>query len=142
MVDFLNNYEDMEDEREVETDMEDERLILPEVVELLEELEHFETEKPYTPFEQLMLILPKQTMFLLPRSISNIDESIEKYYPGSFKLDIVQGTKFIYSEPILPEIDVPTIQERISKAKPSFSKMENERNTINMKPYVHKPKGN
>jgi 5'-3' exonuclease len=142
MVNFLNNYEEPEDLTEScdlnsseETD-----LISPEVIELLEELEHFEIEKPYTPFEQLMLILPKQTMFLLPRSISNIDESIEQYYPGSFKLDIVQGTKFIYSEPILPEINIPLIQDRISKAKPNFSKLENERNTIRLKPYVHNPK--
>ena len=67
----------------------------------------------------------------------NID-GITKYYPIIFKLDILQGTKFIYSEPILPEILENEIHEKISSNENNFSSTEKKRNTLRSKPYVYK----
>jgi 5'-3' exonuclease len=98
----------------------------------------WEPSSPCTPFEQLMYILPKQSFKLLPKVLN--DGDLEEYYPKNFILDIVQGTKFIYSEPILPEIPIEVIQEKIRKVSDQFTVLEKERNTLRSKPYVHKAK--
>ena len=68
----------------------------------------FKKGKPYTPFQQLLMILPPQMNNLLPKSyqylLTDITSPIIDYYPTKFKLDVVQGEKHIYSEPILPII--------------------------------------
>ncbi len=101
----------------------------------------FEKGSPCTPFEQLMMILPRVSFKLLPRSL-NIDrgDELEEYYPRNFILDIVQGTKFIYSEPILPDIPLEKIRERIAKVEGKFSDLERNRNTLRTKPYIYKPR--
>jgi len=94
----------------------------------------------YTPFEQLMLILPRQSFKLLPKVLSiEGDDELEQYYPKNFILDIVQGGKFIYSDAILPEIPIEKIREKINKVKDQFTILEKERNTLRSKPYVYKP---
>lgn len=93
---------------------------------------------PCTPFEQLMYILPKQSFKLLPKVLN--DGDLEEYYPKNFILDIVSGQKFIYSEPILPEIPINIIQEKIKEVASQFTVLERERNTLRSKPYVHKIK--
>ena len=93
---------------------------------------------PCTPFEQLMYILPKQSFKLLPKVLN--DEELEEYYPKNFILDIVQGTKFIYSEPILPEIPIEVLQNKVKSVADKFTVLEKERNTLRSKPYVYKPK--
>lgn len=93
---------------------------------------------PCTPFEQLMYILPKQSFKLLPKVLN--DNELDEFYPKNFILDIVQGTKFIYSEPILPEIPIEVIREKIKKVSNQFTLLERERNTLRSKPYVYKAK--
>jgi len=59
-----------------------------------------------SPLEQLMLILPKHYFYLIPESIRNKLLSMNlTCYPTTFPIDVVYGTKFIYSDPILPNID-------------------------------------
>ena len=60
---------------------------------------------PYTPFQQLMLILPPQSKDILPKEFSIIFKKYKEYYPSDFKVDALQGMKYIYSEAILPEFD-------------------------------------
>ena len=98
----------------------------------------WEPSVPCTPFEQLMYILPKQSFKLLPKVLN--DGDLEEYYPKNFILDIVSGQKFIYSEPILPEIPLEVIQKKIKSVQDQFTVLENERNTLRSKPYVHKAK--
>lgn len=96
----------------------------------------FEKGEPCTPFEQLMLILPKQYFStLLPRSII-LDQDMLDYYPSNFVLDIMQGTKFIYSEPILPEIPLDVVRNKIKDIE--FTRIEQERNTIRPKPFIYR----
>jgi len=86
---------------------------------------------PFSPFEQLLLVLPKQSMNLLPREIK-IPLTYNKYYPSTFKLDILLGGKYIYSEPILPEINTTLIKDLIENTK--FRDVDNSRNKIRNKP--------
>jgi 5'-3' exonuclease len=98
----------------------------------------WEPSTPYTPFEQLMYILPKQSFKLLPKVLN--DGDLDEFYPKNFILDIVQGTKFIYSDAILPEIPMTIIQNKIKSVENQFTLLEKERNTLRTKPYVHKVK--
>ena len=65
----------------------------------------FEKGKPYTPFQQLMLILPPQLINIVPKEFEKITSEFEEYYPSDFKVDATVGKKYMYSEAILPEID-------------------------------------
>jgi len=98
----------------------------------------WEPSEPFTPFEQLMFILPKQSFKLLPKVLN--DSELDEYYPKNFILDIVQGQKFIYSDAILPEIPPEVIRDKIRGVQDQFTVMEQERNTLRSKPYVHKGK--
>ncbi len=99
----------------------------------------WECSSPCTQFEQLMYILPKNSFKLLPKVLA-IGPDLDKYYPKNFILDIVHGTKFIYSEPILPEIPMEVLKNKISQVYDKFSPLEKERNTLRSKPYVYKIK--
>ena len=99
----------------------------------------WESSVPYTPFEQLMLILPKQSFKLLPKILA-IESDLDEYYPKNFILDIVHGTKYIYSDPILPEIPIEKIREKIDNVSNQFTVLEKERNTLRSRPYIYKPK--
>jgi 5'-3' exonuclease len=95
---------------------------------------HFEEGKPYTPFEQLMLILPPQMNSLLPKPLRPImdDDKLlcTQFYPIDFKLDITIGLKTMYSESILPEIDENILLPVIEKYVEKCSKTEKERNMV------------
>ena len=94
----------------------------------------FRLGNPMQPFQQLMFILPKHSFKLLPKSISTIDQNMLPYYPSTFKLDIVHGTKYIYSEPILPKINLMVIKDKIDQAK--FTPIETKRNTLKKEPFI------
>jgi 5'-3' exonuclease len=100
----------------------------------------FEEGIPYTPFQQLMLILPPQMNPLIPSVLRPImiDDKLlcTQFYPIDFKLDVTIGQKTIYSEAILPEIDEELLIETVKKYEKKLSLEENERNTIRTKPYM------
>lgn len=61
----------------------------------------------YTPLQQLMLILPVQKApDMLPKKyVELMKTTLLPYYPIDFNLDVIQGEKFMRSEPILPNIE-------------------------------------
>jgi 5'-3' exonuclease len=78
--------------------------------------------KPLEQHEQLLIILPKHSLFLLPQKLRTLDSFKKKkygsfYYPNRYQLDIVQGQKYIYSEPILPRIDISLVKEYFKYSK-------------------------
>jgi 5'-3' exonuclease len=103
---------------------------------------HFDIGVPYTPFQQLMIILPPQMNSLVPsvlRPIMTNDTLLcTQFYPTEIKLDVTVGIKTIYSEAILPEIDEDLLLETIKKYEKKLKPDEIIRNTISMKP--KKPK--
>ena len=95
---------------------------------------NFNLNEPYTPFQQLMLILPPQMNNLLPKPLRNImtDDKLlcTQYYPIDFTIDVSIGVKTIYSEAILPEIDENILIPCIEKYEKKCSIKEKERNNI------------
>ena len=71
---------------------------------------------PVLPFEQLMLILPPQMHGLLPKCLGDLmlNGELQKYYPQAFEVDALAGLKYIYSEALLPDIDLDEIRIRMS----------------------------
>jgi 5'-3' exonuclease len=98
----------------------------------------WERGQPYTQFEHLMLILPRCSFKLLPKSLYPTKCILDQYYPTNFTLDVVAGHKFIHSEPILPELNIHKIKKAIYDAENIFSSSEKYRNTLKTKPYTYK----
>lgn len=78
----------------------------------------FEEGQPLQPMTQLAIIMPPISLNLLPAEVqSRLMKStlLKSYYihGTDFELDVLAGQKFIYSEPILPEISNDIIQEII-----------------------------
>jgi 5'-3' exonuclease len=91
----------------------------------------FEKGEPFLPFDQLMLVLPPQNL-ILPKMYKNLmSNQLSEFYPNTFTLDILAGEKYIYSEPILPEIDLKRVLEETKKLASKMSKLDLERNVIN-----------
>ena len=95
--------------------------------------------KPYTPFQQLMLILPPQVDYIVPEQLRPImhDDTLgcTQYYPLEARLDVTVGGKTQYSEPILPEIDEDVLLPVIKKLEKNLSPEEQERNVIRTKSF-------
>lgn len=64
----------------------------------------FKKGKSYTPFQQLMLILPSDSKEILPNEFHPLFQKYQSFYPPTFRVDALQGMKYIYSEAILPEM--------------------------------------
>lgn len=99
----------------------------------------FNKGQPYTPFQQLMLILSPQSKYILPKNISNLMsiEPFVQYYPIMIEIDATAGFKYIYSEALLPEINENDILPEIIKLEKKLGKNDNIRNTIHYEPFVH-----
>ena len=100
----------------------------------------FKIGSPYTPFQQLMLILPPQMNNLLPsvlRPIMTDDKLLcTQFYPVDFNIDVVVGLKLMYSEVILPEIDEEILITTVKKYEEKLKPEEKERNIIKEKPVM------
>jgi 5'-3' exonuclease len=94
----------------------------------------FVKDDPYTPFQQLLLILPPQMNEIIPKALRPIMNDpmsgCAHYYPEEFKLDAVDGMKYIYTEAILPEIDDEVIMKAYDKLQGDLTESEKMRNII------------
>jgi len=94
----------------------------------------FELGKPYTPFQQLMMILPPQMNELVPKSLRPImlDEKnlCIGFYPTDFRLDASVGIKFEYCEAILPEINEELLLEKVKAGEEKLTENEKDRNKL------------
>jgi len=93
-------------------------------------------EGPLDPYVQLMLILPPQSAAtILPRSLTDaMTGELREYYPTEFRLNVLLGMKGIYSEPILPEIDLDRIMAVYERAARTMTRTDRERNVLSTKP--------
>jgi 5'-3' exonuclease len=98
----------------------------------------FEKSKPFTPFEQLLMVLPKELGHLLPKQLNkdmnNPKSLIGQYYPDEYTLEILKGEKFIYTTVHLKKIDEEKIREVVKMNESKFTKDEKERNKVNFEP--------
>lgn len=90
--------------------------------------------KPYTPFQQLMLIIPPQLSSFLPLKYAELmtkkSSPIIKYFPTSFKLDAAAGKKQIYSEALLGDINEKKIFEAMESIDAKLNSSQISRNTL------------
>jgi 5'-3' exonuclease len=106
---------------------------------VIEKANEFELSSPFTPFEQLLFILPPQNKDILPEVLHPImiDNNVgaTQYYPESFKVDVIFGGKTMYSEAILPEIDDKYLLKIIKEYEEKLSIEDKERNVIRTKSF-------
>lgn len=95
---------------------------------------NFELGSPYTPFQQLMLILPPQMNELVPKPLRGImlddKELCVEFYPTDFRLDATVGIKVEYCEAVLPEINDEGLLEKVRDAEKKLSEKEKKRNML------------
>jgi len=80
-----------------------------------------------TPLQQLLIVTPIQHAGILPWSFQQIYKNTD-WEPVKFKLDILKGGKNIYSDPILPEINLNHIDKFLSNVP--VTEIEKTRNVI------------
>ena len=86
----------------------------------------------YTPFEQLMIVLPPQSNKILPPQMRDLmtsfDSPLIEYYPIQYKLETLNKIFYWQCHPILPSINDNNIRETLKKI--NFDKKEEKRNII------------
>ena len=103
----------------------------------------FTISEPYTPLQQLFLVIPRSSKELLPDNYKNIIDDMEliRFYPYDFKLDTFNHFWFHESIPIIPILDDSLILNKLSTVK--LQNIDTIKNKINYNCiYIHKPKNN
>ena len=93
----------------------------------------FEEDECLTPFEQLLIVLPHQNAGLLPFSLQWVVKELAdtSLYPTKFLLDSTKGLKNIYSEPLLPPVDLDSVRYLLHNVP--YSEPEIARNVLKTK---------
>ena len=93
---------------------------------------NFKLGSPLKPFNQLLLVLPPQSSFLLPKKLqkitSNPRSSVAYLYPTGFRQDFLNKKKYWMGQPILPPLDIPLIKKTYYKYENSVDSKEKNRN--------------
>lgn len=94
---------------------------------------NFDLGQPIAPLDQLMVILPPQMANILPKCYRDLmlkeDSPLKDLYPHSFELDVYPGQKLIYTEPLLPELDISRVLASTLKVADILNAAEVKRNT-------------
>lgn len=102
----------------------------------------YKLDKPYTPLEQLLIIMPKEFKSMLPKLCKEIISSkkFQKYYNYEKKLDVLADKKFFKTELLLPEInDIEILNEFNNKYK-NLNNSEKNRDSVTKELYYHMKK--
>jgi 5'-3' exonuclease len=90
--------------------------------------------KPMTPFEQLLTILPPQASYLLTpklaKLVTNPKSSLSHLYPHDFDVDFLYKHKYYEGIPILPPLEIKLVRYIYSKYKDELSEEDKNRNKI------------
>jgi 5'-3' exoribonuclease 1 len=90
--------------------------------------------KEITPLEQLLIILPQQMSFLLPKSLSKITtnpkSSLSHLYPLDFYVDFLYKHKYFEGIPWLPNMEINQVSYVFNKYKNELTPDEKERNRL------------
>ncbi len=99
----------------------------------------YKLDKPYSPLQQLMIIMPYDFRTMLPKPCQQLmtSKKIEKYYKYDMKLDFLVDKLFYKTELILPKMDDKIVLEELKKVYDKLNKAEVNRNTITKELYFH-----
>lgn len=104
----------------------------------------FQDDKPYTPLQQLMMMVPLKYKDLLPKKLqllmTDLNFSFYPYYPTDFNIDFLLKEKFIYSEPLIPDFndklfDMPAVKKKFEE----LGKTNLNRNKLVPEPLIYSP---
>ena len=94
----------------------------------------FSINEPLLPFMQLLIILPPQSQFLLPKKLgklmTSIKTSIAYLYPTKFQQSFLYKKKYWMAIPILPQLDINLIIHIYNKYKYRINKDDLNRNKL------------
>jgi len=94
----------------------------------------FKENSPMTPFEQLLVILPQQSNFLLPKSLTKLvtrsESSLSHLYPIDFDIDFLYKHRYWEGIPKLPPLEIQTVRHAYKKYKDEITKEELQRNRL------------
>tara|TARA_Y100000991_G_scaffold149369_1_gene113206 strand:- start:6423 stop:8174 length:1752 start_codon:yes stop_codon:yes gene_type:complete len=92
----------------------------------------FEIGTPLKPFNQLLLVLPPQSSYLMTRElkkiINNPKSSISYLYPTQIQQDLIGKKKYWMAQPILPSLDLKLVKRIYLKYEKSMSEEDKRRN--------------
>jgi 5'-3' exoribonuclease 2 len=94
----------------------------------------FKLGNPVTPFEQLLIVLPKESAFLLPLELRKImlnpNSSAAHLYPDNFELDMIGKKKYWMCHPILPNLEINLIKKMFEKYLIKLNENDKKINSI------------
>lgn len=92
----------------------------------------FEMSSPLKPFNQLLLVLPPQSSYLIPKElrkiVNNSKSSLAYMFPTQISQDFVGKTKHWMAQPLLPSLDIDNVKRVYSKYEKKISSDELKRN--------------
>lgn len=93
---------------------------------------NFKLGKPVKAFNQLMLVLPRQSAYLLPKILKdellNDKSELAYLYPIDYELDFVGKDRYWMASPILPPMNPKLVESVYMKYEKKFSDREIRRN--------------
>jgi len=97
-------------------------------------LNPFTINEPLLPFIQLLIILPPQSHFLLPKKlgklITSIKTSIAYLYPTKYQQSFLYKKKYWMAIPLLPQLDINLIIHIYNKYKYRINEDDLNRNNL------------
>lgn len=92
----------------------------------------FEYGSPLKPFNQLLLVLPPQSSYLIPKSLHKIvhnpNSSLAFMYPTKIKQDFIGKHRYWMAQPLLPSFDLKLTKKVYSKYEGQISSEDTKRN--------------
>ena len=92
----------------------------------------FDLAEPTTPQTLLMMVLPKNSSSLMPKSVFkkiSDDELLDKiYFPQNYAINIPLHTRYYECSPLIPDVNIVKTEEIVKSCK--LSKEEEQRNII------------
>jgi 5'-3' exonuclease len=94
----------------------------------------FKETKPMTPLEQLLIILPPQSKYLLPKEFvrltNNPNSSLAHLYPIDFEIDFLYKHRYWEGIPKLPPLEIKLVRHAFKKYKDELTQDELNRNRL------------
>ena len=89
-------------------------------------------DQPFTPFQQLMTVLPEKSSKLLPKPIANLmkesSPTLGQYFPAEFEIDLAGKRREWEGIVLLPAVDTSLFISELEKVLPNVDPRDLRRN--------------